>query len=1204
MRVFVSSVVCGYEEFRSEAKQVIEALGHVPVVMERTHPASPDSPREACLEEVADSNVVVLLAGHRYGGVLESGKSATHEEWDYAVGLNKDILVFVEPLDCREERQEAFLEEVGDWVDGRFWGRYSTPIELVREIVAALTGLQADSDDTEQDPAERLPQGCRERVETLRDVSLSAARDVLSLLSGPSSRTPSILRNHAENPPSWLIEAGAVAWEAIGDYMDAHGVAGSDSIRQRAIEAGSTKSALHHIAQAVEAAERGNRTQAEASLAQVPHGYPLLDAAEALIAGEMHAVVDAVEAEGLHRSEDPDLALYSAMTLVAAHLHLEHFDQATEALRAANARFPDRAMLLLHQANTTLGIVNQVGLESPRSQDLFGEVVDLALRSRDCFRRWSGPSYRAVAVATEALLALDDPQRVVDLTSGPPDGEATESEAVAPGVQRNLAHAYLMLGRPQDVDTLRLEGVDASEAARIRALQADVLGDAAALSRMQRAFAQADDEPSRRRALFGLALLGEANEADLVELPEAEAALFRGVGAFARGDLPEAIQLLDPYRFESPIHAHYLAQAQHQTDETGEAVETLTSAAEHLGALLLYEPAADMLVEQGCFAEAESMVTHVLAMGPSHALRKRMRVLLVEIARRREDWRTMEFCAQSLVREFPDDDRAPWMVVYALRSQGRNRPAWSYLASHDLTPFSEETAQLAVAVCGAVEAPEQDAERLLEIAGMYPDSEQVVGSAIGTLLAQGDRRSLSDEQLSRLHELTDDFIARYPQSDIFRAYSAERPEELLEMMLVPLRARTEQYGELMNLVRYGRLPYGALLWARPDIPYTEVLLSMAAGSLTAIPANPERRARERNTAKEALGGKIAVDTSVVALGIDSGLDVSKFGTVFKTVRVADELLVDARWAVSVARAPIAAIVGYDPVLDRPTMTEIDEGHREVRLERAESALRILEGWQSVPSGPLPRLPHIEEDRLRPWDASLRVALSSRCVLWCDDLALRALAEAEGIPTFGTWALYETLSTTPEGTWLPPATDIKMRLLRAQIADVPVSLPELTQAIDDSDAPDTAVANFLGRPQVWHDHLSEVLRWHLERVRELMNGPHRQWVPVLLNASCCGLGAAVAPPNRSAVIGGILASSLFNSGDPTMVPALVAASRYAANHLDPSAQLDPLPDAVKVLLTSLEAEIGTGPAAHELTVLFSETDPSDRLTVTSVILEDR
>ena len=348
-----------------------------------------------------------------------------------------------------------------------------------------------------------------------------------------------------------------------------------------------------------------------------------------------------------------------------------------------------------------------------------------------------------------------------------------------------------------------------------------------------------------------------------------------------------------------------------------------------------------MLFEQGHFNDAREMATQVLTLGPSRALQKRMKILLVEIAQQLQDWRTMESYAQSLVGEFPDDDRSPWMVVYALHRQGKNRHAWGYLAGRDLTPFSEESAQLAVAVCGAVDAPEQSTGHLLEIADMYPESEKVVGSAIVTLLARGDRRDLSNEQLSRLHELTEDFIARYPQSEVFRAYSAERPEELLEMMVASQRSRPDKHYELINQVRYGHLPYGTLLFLSPDLPYTDLLLSAAADWLTAIPADAELRARERNTAKRALSGEVAVDTSVVALGIRSGIDVSQLGTVFKTVRVADELLIDARWAVSVAHAPVSAILGYDPVSDRPIITEIDEAQRSARLQKAESALETL-----------------------------------------------------------------------------------------------------------------------------------------------------------------------------------------------------------------------------------------------------------------------
>ena len=227
-----------------------------------------------------------------------------------------------------------------------------------------------------------------------------------------------------------------------------------------------------------------------------------------------------------------------------------------------------------------------------------------------------------------------------------------------------------------------------------------------------------------------------------------------------------------------------------------------------------------------------------------------------------------------------------------------------------------------------------------------------------------------------------------------------------------------------------------------------------------------------------------------------------------------------------------------------------------------------------------------------------------CALWCDDIALRALAEAEAIPTFGTWALYEALSTTPAGTWLPTAIEMKMRLMRAQIADIPISMPTLANAIDDSDGPDVAVGLFLARPHVWRENPTEPFGWYLHRIKTLMHGPDRQRVLGLLHAACHGLGAAVNTPDRQTAMGAILAAALAAVGAPQMVPGLVATSRYAANELDPSTQLDPLPAAIQHLLRTLEPAIGTGPAAQMLSGLFSETEADDRRTVTSIILEDR
>ena len=188
--MFVSSVVRGYEHYREAAKVAIECLVFEPVVMEVTYHSSPESPRVACLDQVEESDVVVLLMGARYGGVLKSGKSATHEEWDHARSINKRVLVFVETVDSREPNQATFLKKVGDWEKGHYWSPYSTDQELIPLIVRALRALEMSDDSLGQDPAENLPPNCRKRIDMLRKVSAPTADRILGWLSDSGSRKP------------------------------------------------------------------------------------------------------------------------------------------------------------------------------------------------------------------------------------------------------------------------------------------------------------------------------------------------------------------------------------------------------------------------------------------------------------------------------------------------------------------------------------------------------------------------------------------------------------------------------------------------------------------------------------------------------------------------------------------------------------------------------------------------------------------------------------------------------------------------------------------------------------------------------------------------------------------------------------------------------------------------------------------------------
>ena len=325
------------------------------------------------------------------------------------------------------------------------------------------------------------------------------------------------------------------------------------------------------------------------------------------------------------------------------------------------------------------------------------------------------------------------------------------------------------------------------------------------------------------------------------------------------------------------------------------------------------------------------------------------------------------------------------------------------------------------------------------------------------------------------------------------------------------------------------------------------------------------------------------------------------GAAFDRVLIADELLIDAREAVASAGTPAAGYAGYEPLADDVVVSRVEPEELEKAVEAAQQVATTLGNWQRVASSRLQFEGHVQDPALRPWDSSLRVASSRDCPLCCDDVALRNLAESEGIQAFGTYALHEVLALEKGNDWLPRPTDMKIRLLRARVADVPTSLLELQEAADDRDGSDDAVNLFLGRPVSWQDP-SEALPWYLRRVSALMAASWSREIPDLLFMACCGSGSAVVVDQRRAALGEILGATLWEVWDPTMAPALLRCSRFATRRIDPSAEVNPLCDAVRHLLTFLGNQLESDIAAQIVTSIFSQSAPADKLTVASIVLE--
>ncbi|AWM92286.1 hypothetical protein DJ564_16365 [Pseudomonas sp. 31-12] len=155
MKVFISSVVRGFEQFRAAAKDAVEALDMKPIMSEHFG-ARTYSSEHACLTEVDQCDVFVLILGVNYGYEPEPGMSVTQQEFRQAVSRRKPILVFIQQTEF-DEKQAVFVNEVSDYKLGFFRASFSGPQELLTAIIQGLTRMEkSKSSVPEKEFLERL----------------------------------------------------------------------------------------------------------------------------------------------------------------------------------------------------------------------------------------------------------------------------------------------------------------------------------------------------------------------------------------------------------------------------------------------------------------------------------------------------------------------------------------------------------------------------------------------------------------------------------------------------------------------------------------------------------------------------------------------------------------------------------------------------------------------------------------------------------------------------------------------------------------------------------------------------------------------------------------------------------------------------------------------------------------------------------------
>ncbi len=162
-RIFVSSVIDGFEAFRDAARRGIEAGGAEPVMVE-DFPSLGTSPRNACLDGIESCDYLASIVGERGGWTAPSGQLVVEEEFEYARRRNRPVLAFIQDV-SRDTSAEKFVRALSDYVSGGFRTTFRTPAELQRQVERAVSeriGTMIPRTSQERDLGSYFPESRRD----------------------------------------------------------------------------------------------------------------------------------------------------------------------------------------------------------------------------------------------------------------------------------------------------------------------------------------------------------------------------------------------------------------------------------------------------------------------------------------------------------------------------------------------------------------------------------------------------------------------------------------------------------------------------------------------------------------------------------------------------------------------------------------------------------------------------------------------------------------------------------------------------------------------------------------------------------------------------------------------------------------------------------------------------------------------------------
>ena len=1182
--------------------------------------ASSDSPTFGMIRNLYNSAVAVEMESE---GLYAAAERTDRQQVMSIRGISDcvddksaDDDVKWQPVAARNAASFAFAmleaikpEDLGGAVRPGAEGRATEPEEpgevAEAEDTRGPSYGEVESLSTEAPEWGKVPSSVTELLKKAGDLDEAEAARLLSILAQGQSDPRATLDGLLTDPPRWLLNADSdLLWAAIGEFAAGHNIqaAASEAFRRAMMAGGDAALWLASSAVALFIAE-GDTSKALESLAEAEKESPELPVslARAVIESDTAAVLDLTEdADGQY--------LHPSSYRIQALHHAQRIPEAIDLGQRTVDLHPGAAGLALLLARMLIQGAHENC--SPLGYDAsLLRARELALAARDLRRGWKGDSIEATVLAGQASMMLRDTAEAINICSLPPNGNALPVEAADERVTQLRVDALLALGRREEALSEAAALSDNVLRTLVEANCLDALGRKDRAEERYRDAVEALEEASLddpeavgrlSQGLLGLAHLGVTPLPSIDRLREARPEAARQIEIFSdinRGESKAAIQKLGGTG--QPSDVDLLVEALIKSGQADDALLVLKTAAEQQGRNDYRLRAVNVLTNERRFADAYKVAFEALALVTDGTpLKTLLRRAAVESAAMMSDWNAVREQAKAAEAAGDKSGDIRWALVFALNNTLNVEDALAEATCEPpLEPRNEQEALLLMSLHSISGTGLASVSAVLDIAEMYPTSEEIRAVAFASVLGLSMNLELPEPMRERLTKTSEDFFETFPDSHYFRRIEGT-PEKIIEF----LKAQSDPWSipavqEVVERIRVGALPL-SLLADITSKPYAELVVKGGIGSIVGESTDSAIRERERGIALGSIGHSVVVETSAVYCAMATQLPEGALLRLFPQTVAAQATVEDAIRSARDLALRSTASMRWDSVRESLVLSESSPEEAErwaTEAGQAEGTLRT--------SSPKTNTERLDEVAKMPLILQpIQLAKELNLALYSDDVALRVLAESEGVRAFGTMSLLAAANESEllDDKQVAEATDA---LRRHFYADLPWTTEDLVRVAKQEELqPTGGAAGALARAAFWSNPVGASASYgslliEIRKRDEALDG-----VGGWQFAATIGVMRACNPNVRPQVAGGILAIAfLALDVRASVLPLPLDGAREGASALGAD---DPFPHFCRALLDQLAGILGEAEAGRMYVGMMQQLRQEDRAVAMRELLARR